>query len=292
MKLGLVGLGRMGAGIAERLRRAGHEVTGYDANPSVSEVPSLAALVEKLSPPRAVWVMVPAGAPTDGVIDELAGLLQRDDILIDGGNSYYKDSIRHGQQLSEKGIRFIDAGTSGGIWGLAEGFCIMTGGPRDAFEVIEPLLRDLAPEGGYAHLGPSGAGHFAKMVHNGIEYGMLQAYAEGFHLLHAAGFDYDLAAVSKLWNHGSVVRSWLLELAERAFEKDPGLSALRGYVDDSGEGRWTVLEAVERGVPAPVISEALFARFASRDDNSFAMRTIAALRNEFGGHPVHESDQT
>jgi 6-phosphogluconate dehydrogenase len=289
MKLGLVGLGRMGAGIAERLRRAGHEVIGYDRSPEVSQVTSLAELVAALEPPRVVWLMVPAGEAAQAVLDELAGHLSRDDIVVDGGNSYYKDSLRRAQQLALAGIDFVDAGTSGGIWGLEVGFCLMVGGPRRAFDTIEPLLAALAPEGGYAYVGPSGAGHYAKMVHNGIEYGLLQAYAEGFHLLQASDYGYNLPALASLWNHGSVVRSWLLELAQLALDKDARLQSLRGYVNDSGEGRWTVQEAVERGVPVPVISQALFARFTSRDENSFAMRFIAALRQEFGGHPVRES---
>jgi 6-phosphogluconate dehydrogenase len=289
MKIGLVGLGRMGAGMAERLRRNGHEVVGYDRNPEVSEVRSLEELVGALSPPRVVWVMVPAGEPTESTLKELAGLVSEGDILIDGGNSYYKDSMRRAKELGARGIRFLDIGTSGGIWGLEVGFCLMAGGPRDAFETVEPVLRTLAPDNGYAHVGPSGAGHFTKMVHNGIEYGMLQAYAEGFALLHASEFDLDLRQIAALWNQGSVVRSWLLELAERAFAKSPGLDSLRGYVDDSGEGRWTVLDAVERGVPAGVIAQSLFNRFASREEDSFAMRVIAALRNEFGGHAVKPS---
>jgi 6-phosphogluconate dehydrogenase len=289
MKIGLVGLGRMGVGMAERLRRNGHEVVGYDRNPEVSEVRSLEELIGALSPPRVVWVMVPAGEPTESTLKELAGLVSPGDILIDGGNSYYKDSMRRAKELGARGIKFLDIGTSGGIWGLEVGFCLMAGGPRDAFETVEPVLRTLAPDDGYAHVGPSGAGHFAKMVHNGIEYGMLQAYAEGFALLHASEFDLDLRQIAALWNQGSVVRSWLLELAERAFAKSPGLDSLRGYVDDSGEGRWTVLDAVERGVPAGVIAQSLFNRFASREEDSFAMRVIAALRNEFGGHPVKQS---
>jgi len=289
MKIGLVGLGRMGAGMAERLRRTGHEVVGYDRNPEVSEVRSLEELAGALSPPRVVWVMVPAGEPTESTLKQLADLVSSGDILIDGGNSYYKDSMRRAKELGARGIRFLDMGTSGGIWGLEVGFCLMAGGPRDAFEAVEPILRALAPENGYAHVGPSGAGHFTKMVHNGIEYGLLQAYAEGFDLLHASEFDLDLRQIAILWNQGSVVRSWLLELAERAFAKSPKLESLRGYVDDSGEGRWTVLEAVERGIPAGVIAQSLFNRFASREDDSFAMRVIAALRNEFGGHPVKQS---
>jgi 6-phosphogluconate dehydrogenase len=289
MKIGLVGLGRMGTGIAERLRGAGHEVVGYDQNPDVSQVSSLADLVEQLETPRVIWLMVPAGDPTQAVVDALRERLTAGDILVDGGNSYYKDSIRRAQELEANGIAFVDCGTSGGIWGLSRGFCLMAGGPKGAFERVEPLLSALAPENGYAYLGVNGAGHFAKMVHNGIEYGLLQAYAEGFHLLQASGFGYDLEGMSLLWNNGSVIRSWLLELARDAFARDPGLDRLRGYVDDSGEGRWTVQEAVERGVAAPVITDALFARFLSRDDNVFAARFIAALRNEFGGHAVRES---
>jgi 6-phosphogluconate dehydrogenase len=286
MKIGLVGLGRMGAGIAERARRGGHTVVGFDAVAALSEAASLQALVDALGAPRVVWVMVPAGDATEAVIGELATLLSPGDILVDGGNSYYKDTLRHAAQLESKGIQMLDCGTSGGIRGLESGFCIMAGGPRAAYDVIEPLLATLAPAGGYAHVGPSGAGHYAKMVHNGIEYGLLQAYAEGFHLLQAAGSGYDLSAVARLWQNGSVVRSWLLELAAEALERDPKLEKLRGHVDDSGEGRWTIAEAVERGVPAPAITSALYARFASRDDNSFAHRLIAALRNEFGGHPT------
>ncbi|MEX2159711.1 MAG: decarboxylating 6-phosphogluconate dehydrogenase [Dehalococcoidia bacterium] len=287
MKIGLVGLGRMGAGMAERWRRAGHEVVGYDRNPEVRDVSSLAELVGRLEPPRFVWVMVPSGDPTEQTLRELAGEVESGDIIVDGGNSYYKDSVRHASELGEKGIRVLDIGVSGGIWGLEVGFCLMAGGPRDAYDEIEPALAALAPAGGYARAGPSGAGHFTKMVHNGIEYAMLQAYAEGFDLLQAASeFQLDLHQLASLWNHGSVVRSWLLELAERAFEKDPRLEGLEGYVEDSGEGRWTVLDAVERGVAADGIAHSLFARFTSRDENAFAMRVIAALRNEFGGHAV------
>jgi 6-phosphogluconate dehydrogenase len=289
MKIGMVGLGRMGAGIAERLRQGGHEVVGYDRDQSISDVASLRELVGALAVPRVVWVMVPAGAPTEGIIDELGGLLSPGDVAVDGGNSYYKDSMRRAAKLEQKGITFVDAGTSGGVWGLAEGFCLMVGGEAEAFAKVEPLLATLAPQGGYAYMGPAGAGHFAKMVHNGVEYGLLEAYAEGFHILQASAFEFDLAQVAGLWNRGSVIRSWLLELAVRAFADDPKLMKLRGYVDDSGEGRWTVLEAVEEGVPAPAIAAALFSRFASRDDDSFAMRLIAALRNQFGGHQVHVS---
>jgi 6-phosphogluconate dehydrogenase len=276
----------MGNGIATRLRNAGHEVVGFDANPAVSEVPSLEALVQSLEAPRIVWVMVPSGAPTQATLDQLAGLVSSGDIVIEGGNSNYHDSVSRAEVLAARGVSMLDTGVSGGIWGLENGFCIMSGGDRQAFETVEPLFKALAAQDGYAYVGPSGAGHFAKMVHNGIEYGMLQAYAEGFELMQASEFDYDLRAVSSLWNHGSVVQSWLLELANLAFEKDGSLSELRGYVDDSGEGRWTVNEAIDRAVPVPVISASLYARFASRQDNSFAMRFIAALRNEFGGHAV------
>ncbi len=288
MKIGLVGLGRMGAGMAERLRRSGHEVVGYDRNPEVSEVGSLRELVDALASPRVIWVMVPAGDPTEATLQELAGLVSSGDILIDGGNSMYKDSVRRAKELAERDIKFLDIGTSGGIWGLEVGFCLMAGGPKDAFETVEPVLAALAPENGYAHVGPSGAGHFTKMVHNGIEYGMLQSYAEGFDLLQAYDAELDLHQLASLWNHGSVVRSWLLELAERAFEKDAKLEELRGYVDDSGEGRWTVLDAIERGVAADSIAHSLFRRFTSREEDSFSMRVIAALRNEFGGHEVKQ----
>ncbi|MBX7112660.1 MAG: decarboxylating 6-phosphogluconate dehydrogenase [Dehalococcoidia bacterium] len=286
MQLGLIGLGRMGAGIAERLRRDGHDVIGYDRNPEVSDVASLTELVARLAAPRAVWLMVPAGAATEATFEEVLGLLEPGDTIVDGGNSWYRDSIRRGEAAAARGLRFLDCGTSGGIWGLQNGFCLMVGGESEAFASLEPVFASLAPPEGYGHMGPVGAGHFVKMVHNGIEYGLMQAYAEGFALLEAYDAPIDLRAVSALWNHGSVVRSWLLELAERAFASDPALERLRGYVDDSGEGRWTVNEAVERAVPAHVLAAALFNRFDSRDDNSFAMRVLAALRNEFGGHAV------
>jgi len=288
MQLGMVGLGRMGANMAERLRRGGHEVIGYDRNPDVSDVGSLSELVDRLAAPRSAWVMVPAGDPTEQTIQELAGLLQAGDLIVDGGNSNFRDSMRRGAELEKRGLLFVDAGTSGGIWGLEVGYCLMVGGSEEGFRRIEPALKTLAPEDGYAHVGPVGAGHFTKMVHNGIEYAMLQAYAEGFEILEASQFDLDLHRIASLWNHGSVVRSWLLELAERAFAKDPDLSQIRGYVEDSGEGRWTVFEAINEDVAAPTIAASLFARFVSRQDDSFAMRVIAALRNEFGGHAVKE----
>jgi 6-phosphogluconate dehydrogenase len=282
----MIGLGRMGANMAERLRRGGHEVIGYDRNPDVSDVGSLSELVKKLTAPRAVWVMVPAGDPTEHTVQELAGLLQEGDLIIDGGNSNFRDSMRRGADLENKGLHFMDAGTSGGIWGLEVGYCLMVGGSKEAIQRVEPALETLAPKDGYAHVGPAGAGHFTKMVHNGIEYAMLQAYAEGFEILDASEFDLDLHQVAALWNHGSVVRSWLLELAESAFAKDADLSEIHGYVEDSGEGRWTVFEAINENVPAPTIAASLFARFVSRQEDSFAMKVIAALRNEFGGHAV------
>jgi 6-phosphogluconate dehydrogenase len=282
----MVGLGRMGANMAERLRRGGHDVVGYDHDPKVSQVASLSELVGKLAAPRTVWLMVPAGAPTEQSIKEVAGLLQRGDLVVDGGNSNFRDSLRRGAELEKRGLMFVDAGTSGGVWGLENGYCLMAGGSDAAFARIEPALKTLAPEDGYAHVGPVGAGHFVKMAHNGIEYAMLEAYAEGFEILEASTFELELHEIARLWNRGSVVRSWLLELAERALAKDPHLSQFRGYVEDSGEGRWTVLEAINESVPAPAIALSLFARFASRQDDSFAMKVIAALRNEFGGHAV------
>jgi len=286
MQIGMVGLGRMGANMAERLRRGGHDVVGYDRDPKVSQVASLSELVGKLAAPRTVWLMVPAGAPTEQSIKEVAGLLQRGDLVVDGGNSNFRDSMRRGAELEKRGLMFVDAGTSGGVWGLENGYCLMAGGSDAAFARIEPALKTLAPEDGYAHVGPVGAGHFVKMAHNGIEYAMLEAYAEGFEILEASTFELELHEIARLWNRGSVVRSWLLELAERALAKDPHLSQFRGYVEDSGEGRWTVLEAINESVPAPAIALSLFARFASRQDDSFAMKVIAALRNEFGGHAV------
>jgi len=288
MQLGMVGLGRMGGNMAKRLRRGGHEVIGYTRDRAVSDVGSLSELVGGLNAPRTVWLMIPAGDPTEQTIQELAGLLQAGDLIVDGGNSNFRDSMRRGAELEKRGLLFVDAGTSGGIWGLEVGYCLMVGGSEEGFRRIEPALKTLAPEDGYAHVGPVGAGHFTKMIHNGIEYAMLQAYAEGFEILEASQFNLDLHRIASLWNHGSVVRSWLLELAERAFAKDPDLSQTRGYVEDSGEGRWTVLEAINEDVAAPTIAASLFARFVSRQDDSFAMKVIAALRNEFGGHAVKE----
>lgn len=290
MQIGMVGLGRMGGNMATRLRRGGHEVVGYDRDPAASDVGSLDELVAKLSAPRVVWLMVPAGEPTAQTVAALEPLLAPGDLVVDGGNSNFRDSITHAQALAEQGLHFADAGTSGGVWGLAEGYCLMVGGSEEAFRRIEPALATLAPEGGYAHVGPAGAGHFVKMVHNGIEYGLLQAYAEGFDILRGSGLfpHLDLARIAELWRHGSVVRSWLLDLATQALETDPRLEGVRGYVEDSGEGRWTVLEAMAEDVPAPVTALSLFARFASRQPDSFAMKLIAALRHEFGGHAVEQ----
>jgi len=299
MEIGLYGLGRMGANMVRRLVRSGqHRVVAGNRSPGpVDEVVSEGAegaysmeeMVEKLSPPRAIWTMVPAGDITEATLLKFAGMMDEGDILIDGGNSYFRDSIRRAEMLHERGLRFLDAGTSGGIWGLQVGYCLMVGGDADAFGHVEPTLKTLAPPDGYLYAGGAGAGHFVKMVHNGVEYGMLQAYAEGFELMQKSQYDLDLHAVSHLWNQGSVVRSWLLELAESAFEKDANLDSIRGYVEDSGEGRWTVLEAINESVPANAIAGSLFARFASRQDDSFAMKVIAALRGEFGGHAVQEA---
>ncbi len=301
MRIAMVGLGKMGMNMTRRLLRAGHEVVAVDrSREAVAEAAregavaaaSLADAVSKLVSPRAVWLMVPAGAPVDENVESLAGLLSRGDTVIDGGNSMYKDAARRAKTLAERGIRFLDAGTSGGVWGLSEGYCLMVGGDRDAYDAVAPVLSALAPPGGFAYMGPHGAGHFVKMIHNGIEYGMMQAYAEGFELLATAPFPIDLPAVAALWNRGSVVRSWLLELAERALSKDPGLSGLAPYVEDSGEGRWTVERAIEAGIPVPAIAISLYMRFLSRQDDSFAMRMLAALRNEFGGHAVKPAEET
>ncbi len=292
MKMGIVGLGRMGAGIAERLRRDGHEVQGYDRNPAVSDFSSVEDLIASLASPRVVWLMVPAGDITEATINEVAPLMAGGDILIDGGNSNYKDSMRRGAALQEKGIHFLDVGTSGGIWGLEEGFSLMIGGDKSAYETAEPIFQSLAPSAtaGFGWVGGSGAGHFVKMIHNGIEYGMMQSYAEGFEILEAKQeFGLDLAHVAEIWRTGSVVRSWLLDLAALALTDDPRLEKLDAYVEDSGEGRWTVKESIDLGVPAPVISSALQARFRSRQEQPFGARLLAALRNQFGGHAVKPS---
>lgn len=295
MELGMIGLGRMGANMTERLLSGGHQVVSYDRDPEAiqrlvdkgaSGARSLADVVQQLTSPRVVWLMVPAGDPVDQIIQQLLPQLAREDIIVDGGNSYYKDSIRRAQELKQSGIYFVDVGTSGGVWGLKVGYCLMIGADKEVFAKLEPIFKTLAPEDGYTRVGPNGAGHFVKMIHNGIEYGMLQAYGEGFELLQASEFNLDLGKIAHLWNRGSVVRSWLLELAESAFTKDPRLSSIKGYVEDSGEGRWTVLEAIEKNVPATVLAFSLFARYRSRQEDSFAAKVIAALRNEFGGHAV------
>jgi 6-phosphogluconate dehydrogenase len=297
MRIGMIGLGRMGANMTERLLRGGHSVVAYDLNADsvrraaeLGAVPafSLDELVQKLDVPRTAWMMIPAGEPVDEAVESLSSKLSPGDLLIDGGNSRYTDSIRRADELSAKGIHFMDVGVSGGIWGLREGYCLMTGGDKADFDHVEPALRTLAPEDGYAYVGAHGAGHFTKMVHNGIEYGMLEAYGEGFELLKSSPFDLDLDQIASLWQHGSVVRSWLLELAARAFKNDPDLSGIRGYVEDSGEGRWTVQEAINLSVPVPVIALSLFRRFASRQEESFSAKVIAALRHEFGGHRVEK----
>ena len=286
MQIGIVGLGRMGGNMAERLRRGGHDVVGYAPHNPAAQVHALPDLVAALAPPRTVWMMVPSGEVTETTLREVSDLLSPGDLLIDGGNSYFRDSLRHAGEVEAKGLMFMDIGTSGGIWGLTEGYCLMAGGSAEAFARIEPALKTLAAREGYAHVGPVGAGHFTKMVHNGIEYGMMQAFAEGFEILERSQFALDLRQIAALWNHGSVVRSWLLELTESALAEDPKLESLQGYVDDSGEGRWTVFEAIHEDVPAPVIAMSLFARFASRDDNAFGMRVLAAMRNKFGGHAI------
>jgi 6-phosphogluconate dehydrogenase len=286
MKLGMVGLGRMGGNMAERLRGDGHEVMSY-ARSGGGTASSLAELVAQLEPTRVVWLMIPAGAPTEAAVTELLGLLGEGDVIVDGGNSNFRDSQRRAAVVAERGVRFVDAGVSGGIWGRENGYCLMVGGEDAAVAVVEPALRSLAPEGGYAHVGPSGAGHFVKMVHNGIEYGLMEAYAEGFEIMHASEFELDLTEIAGIWRYGSVVRSWLLELLHAAFESEgDDLERTAGYVEDSGEGRWTIFEAINESVPAPVITASLFARFASRQDESYAAKINAALRKQFGGHAV------
>jgi len=296
MRIGFVGLGRMGMNMVERLLKGGHKIVAYARTVESVEkakkkgaigTTSLQDLVNKLNTPRIIWLMVPAGKATEDVINAIASLLKKGDIVIDGGNSFYKDSMRRAQELKKRGISFLDVGTSGGIWGLKYGYCMMVGGDRKTFKKVEPIIKTLAPEDGYAHVGPNGAGHFVKMVHNGIEYALLQGYAEGFEIMNAKKeFNLDLYKIARLWNHGSVIRSWILELAERVFKKDPRLDSILGFVEDSGEGRWTVAEAIERDVPAPLITLSLLERFRSRQMDSFSAKVIAALRNEFGGHPI------
>jgi 6-phosphogluconate dehydrogenase len=302
MKIGMVGLGKMGANMTQRLLEKGHEVVAFDLSAEARDAvaakgaltaATIDALTEQLDSPRVVWVMVPAGDPTNETIATLKGLLSAGDVVIDGGNSNYQEAGPIARSLADKGIGFVDAGTSGGVWGLANGYCLMVGGTEEAVATCEPIFLALAPEGGYSHVGPVGAGHFVKMIHNGIEYGLMQSYAEGFGIMAAAPeFDLDLHEIAAIWRYGSVVRSWLLELTERALAPGAGFEQIEGYVVDSGEGRWTVQEAVNRGVPAPVITASLFQRFSSREPNAFGNRLLAALRNQFGGHAVVTEGKT
>jgi 6-phosphogluconate dehydrogenase len=305
MQIGFIGLGRMGANMVRRLVRDGHEVIAYNrtvekahelateeaaSGHALEAADSVEALVQRLSKPRIAWIMVPAGDATEAQITELMEHLEPGDTIVDGGNTNFHDDVQRHAMLAEHGVRYVDAGVSGGIWGLANGFCLMVGGDREAVEPLEPAFRSLAPENGYLHAGPPGAGHYVKMIHNGIEYGLMQAYAEGFEILHASEYPLDLGAIAELWNHGSVVRSWLLELAVDAFKRNGAdLDNLKGWVADSGEGRWTVQEAIDRDVPAAVITLSLLTRFRSRQDDSYGARVLAALRNEFGGHAVKET---
>jgi 6-phosphogluconate dehydrogenase len=311
MQIGIVGLGRMGSNIAKRLMRKGHECVAYDidqaraaelAEAGAKPAASLKAAAALLAPRRIVWIMLPAGKITQSAIEELAEVLHAGDILIDGGNTFYKDDIRRAKALAQKGIHYLDVGTSGGLWGLERGFCLMAGGEREVFRIAEPLLRDLAPGGepgatgasqGYVYCGPSGSGHFVKMIHNGIEYGLMQAYAEGFDILHKANskdlpaderFAFDLADIAEVWRHGSVISSWLLDLTALALSDDKDLTAFAGRVEDSGEGRWSLMAAIDEAVPAPVLAAALFARFRSRDTPSYADKLLSAMRHRFGGH--------
>ena len=295
MEIGFVGLGKMGLNMVTRLVRGGHQVIAFDRNPDASArataagargVETLEALVMSLATPRIVWLMVPAGAPTEALVETLRDRLSPGDVVIDGGNTHFHDDVRRAGLLEQKQIHYVDAGTSGGIWGLTEGYCLMVGGKAEVCRTLEPIFLTLAPPNGYLHVGGSGAGHYVKMIHNGIEYGMMQAYAEGFELMQAGAYDIDLEKVASVWMHGSVVRSWLLELTARALAEDKGLVQLKGYVEDSGEGRWTLQEGLDRAVPLPVLTAAVFTRFRSREDNPFAERLLAALRQQFGGHAV------
>jgi 6-phosphogluconate dehydrogenase len=298
MQLGFVGLGKMGLDMVRRLVAGGHEIVAYDRDPSATaraaaagarSAATLDALVEALSTPRAVWVMVPAGDPTESVVTALAELLSPNDVIIDGGNTNFHDDVRRAELLGARDLHYIDAGTSGGIWGLKEGYCLMVGGEEDVCVYLEPIFLTLAPAEGYLRVGGHGAGHYVKMIHNGIEYGLMQAYAEGFELMQASPYRLDTAAVASLWLHGSVVRSWLLELTARALTENPELAGVEGHVEDSGEGRWTLHEGIERAVALPVLTAALFTRFRSREGNPFSERLLAALRNQFGGHAVTKS---
>ncbi|MFJ8110512.1 phosphogluconate dehydrogenase (NAD(+)-dependent, decarboxylating) [Streptomyces sp. NPDC096132] len=293
MQLGLIGLGKMGGNMRERIRRAGHTVIGYDRNPDLSDVSGLPELVAQLDAPRTVWVMVPAGAPTQSVVDELGDLLEAGDTVVDGGNSRWTDDEKHAAELGAKGIGFVDAGVSGGVWGLQNGYALMVGGDKAHVERLQPLFDALKPEGpyGYVHAGKVGAGHFSKMVHNGIEYAMMQAYAEGWELLEKVDSVTDVREVFRSWQEGTVIRSWLLDLAVNALDEDEHLDKLRGWAQDSGEGRWTVEAAIDNAVPLPAITASLFARFTSRQDDSPQMKMIAALRNQFGGHAVESAKE-
>jgi 6-phosphogluconate dehydrogenase len=295
MELGFVGLGRMGGNMVTRLVGGGHRVVAFDPSAEAARrardggadvVTSLGDLPGALTPPRAVWVMVPAGEPTESTVQALAGALERGDTIVDGGNTKWTDDVRRGRALGARGLAYVDAGTSGGVWGLQNGYCLMVGGDKPAVDRLAPIFATLAPPGGWLHVGAVGAGHYTKMIHNGIEYALMQAYAEGFELMAESEYGLDLPRIADLWNHGSVVRSWLLELAAAALAADPKLDGLKPWVEDSGEGRWTVEDAVAKAVPAPTITAALYARFRSRRDNSFADRLLAALRNQFGGHAV------
>lgn len=295
MQLGFIGLGKMGGFMVERMRLDKHDIIAFDLNDEAVKkaeshgavgAKSISELVGKLQSPKAVWVMVPAGKPTQDTIDKVAAEMQKGDIIIDGGNSKYTESIQRYNHLKEKGIHFIDVGTSGGVWGLKNGYCMMIGGDKETFTHLEPIFKTLAPPEGYGYMGASGAGHFVKMVHNGIEYGMMQAYAEGFEIMKAQDYKLDLHQISNLWMQGSVVRSWLLELAASALSKDADLSGIKGFVNDSGEGRWTIEAGMAKDVPTPVITAALYARFYSRNPDSFTHKMLSALRNEFGGHAI------
>jgi 6-phosphogluconate dehydrogenase len=299
MQLGFIGLGKMGLNMVTRLMRGGHQVVAFDRSADAvaragaagaTGVATLEALVAALAPPRVVWVMVPSGAPTESTVAALSGLLSPADAIVDGGNTHFHDDVRRAETLAPKRIHYIDAGTSGGIWGLQEGYCLMVGGEDAVCRRLEPIFLTLAPENGYLRVGEHGAGHYVKMIHNAIEYGLMQAYAEGFDLMHASDYTIDLPAVASLWMQGSVVRSWLLELTARALKEDPELKSLEAYVEDSGEGRWTLDEGIDRAVPMPALTAALFTRFRSRSDNPFGERMLAALRNQFGGHAVKKAD--
>ena len=308
MHIGFIGLGKMGGNMALRLAvgspagavKGDHSVTGFakDPNPELANIPGIAIvgtleeMLADLPSPKVVWVMIPAGTATEAVITQLHEKLAAGDVVIDGGNSFYKDSKRRAEALASRGIRFLDVGTSGGIWGRSEGYCMMVGGDKEAVALVKPIFDTLAPENGWAHVGPAGAGHFVKMIHNGIEYGLMEAYGEGFEILRKSDYPLNLHQVAEVWNRGSVIRSWLLELAERMLGEDPTLQTIQPYVEDSGEGRWTVAAAIEENVPAPVIAASLFARFESRDTENFSARFCAALRKQFGGHNVVRSDVT